>query len=168
MANDMSKFSSNLTEVLDAITDSKIYTDMQAMYDESRLQKDQHDKIIIAFHEKALGVATEMALKGYRIDEIMQKELDLKSKDVELKGREILLRDEQIKTETARTALVQTQERGFLDNRIVEWADKTGKVVSMIQGGGNEAPQEAINNMFAAQAALANIASNHPEFVQNL
>jgi|GEM_PF-2991918 len=79
-------FTTNLTASLNAIAESKIYTDIDAMYNDGRLQKDQLDKVIIAFHEKALTMAgstsENIALKGYRIDDIIAKDLDVKTAQI--------------------------------------------------------------------------------------
>jgi hypothetical protein len=86
MALQIGDFASNLTAVLGAITQSQIYTDIRAMYDDRTLQKDQYDKILIAFHEKALEmagvVAQDFTLKAHRLDEIIDKDLAVKTEQI--------------------------------------------------------------------------------------
>ncbi len=103
-------FPTNFTSALNAISGSQIYTDIQAMYAAGTLQKDQYEKIIIAFHEKALGVAgtiTEnITVKGYRLDEIISKDLEVKTNEISVRDAELALRT----AESAKDLEVKTNE----------------------------------------------------------
>jgi len=153
MADLSTDFSTNFTAALDAITSSKIYTDMQAMYDNGRLQKNQHDKILIAFHEQSLTSAASLAenitIKGYRIDDIIQADLDVKTN--------------QNKTEIERTALLKAQTKGFDDNVTIERVKIAAEAIGMIQSGGNEAPQEFFDEWTDAIADIRILSKNHSE-----
>ena len=178
MSTIIGDFESNLTAALNAIAGSVIYTDIAQMHTDGRLQKDQMDKVIIAFHEKALSMAgatsENLALKGYRLDEIIAADLAEKTSLVTTRAAETAIKqaestatiafiNAQTATEVERKVLVVTQARGFLDNRVVEWASMSKEAVSMVQAGGNEAPIEMFDDMIAAQGLLGKIASNHPE-----
>ncbi len=108
-------FPTNFTSALNAISGSQIYTDIQAMYAAGTLQKDQYEKIIIAFHEKALGVAgtiTEnITVKGYRLDEIISKDLEVKTNEISVRNAELALRT----AESAKDLEVKTNEISVRD-----------------------------------------------------
>ncbi len=151
-------FATNLTAALNAIAASKIYTDIDAMYTEGRFQKDQIDKIIIAFHEKALamagGTAENIALKGYRIDEIIAKDLEVKDAEIAESTKNLEVKDAQILTEVERKLLITRQKTGFDDNVRIEKAKMLSDAIGMIQSGGNEAPPEFFTAWTTAIAAV--------------
>lgn len=111
------EFANNLTAVINAIVESKLYTDIGEMYNEGRLQKDQYDKIIINFHDKMLQMAGGLV-------------------------ENLELRAAQVEVEKARKLLIERQEAGFDDNRHIEKAKMLTEAIGMIQSGGNEAPQQ--------------------------
>ena len=117
MATPLEDFTANLTAILDAVVGSKIYTDINQMYDDGLLQKDQYDKIIINFHDKLLSMAGTLA-------------------------ENIELRDAQVEVEKARKLLIDRQKIGFDDNKKIEKAKMLSEAIGMIQSGGNDAPQE--------------------------
>lgn len=160
MASISENFATNLTAALNAITASKIYTDIETMYTEGRLQKDQLDKVVIAFHEKAIGmagaVAENLTYKGYKFEELIDAELTAKQ-------AEASLAKQKLETEKQRTLLIENQKIGFLDNRVLEWSKISSEVVGMIQSGGNEAPQAMMDAMTKAEQAVQIIALEHPQ-----
>lgn len=149
MATFMEEYASNLTSVIDAIVASKLYTNIKAMYDDGTFQKDSYYEVVIAFNKEVLGMAGSLAEKAYRLDEIVAAELALKNKQIEV--------------ENARKALLEQQQRGFFDNRVLEWHKTNMEGVSMIQSGGNEAPQTLWDQLSASEAMMSKIAANHPE-----
>lgn len=99
MATLIEDFNANFISMLNSITTSSLYTDIKQMYLDGVLQKDQYDKIIIAFHEKALQVAGSNAVsiseKGYRVDEIIDKDLMVQQNKIDIALREIAEREAQ-------------------------------------------------------------------------
>jgi len=173
-------FTTNLTASLNAIAESKIYTDIDAMYNDGRLQKDQLDKVIIAFHEKALTMAgstsENIALKGYRIDDIIAKDLDVKTAQItESAGnlaikqaqstKDLDVKTAQITTESKRASLIERQELGFSDNVVIERVKTTSEAIGMIQSGGNAAPQTFFNEWTDAIDDIKEIAKTHPYII---
>ena len=187
MATIIDDFAANLTATLDAIASSKIYTDINAMYDEGRLQKDQLDKVIISFHEKALSMAgatsENIAIKGYRLDEIIAKDLAVKSqqiaesegklaieqeqsgKDLEVKSQQIAESEGKLAIEQAQSAkdlevkgarklLIDRQRIGFDDNKKIEKAKMLSDAIGMIQSGGNDAPAAFLSSWTTAISSI--------------
>lgn len=145
-------FQDNLVKILDSVVESRIYTDFVAMYEDGRIQKEQFDKILIAFHEKSLAMAgstaENIALKSYRLDEIV-------TKDVEVK-------EAQIGVENARKDLIVRQKEGFDDNVVIERVKTTSEAIGMIQSGGNEAPQTFFDEWADAINDIKEVAKTHP------
>ena len=117
MATPLDEFTVNLTAIINAVANSKIYKDIEQMYNDGLLQKDQYDKIIINFHDKLLSMASGLA-------------------------ENIELRDAQVEVEKARKLLIDRQKIGFDDNKKIEKAKMLSEAIGMIQSGGNDAPQE--------------------------
>lgn len=162
MATIMDDFAANLTATLDAIASSKIYTDINAMYDEGRLQKDQLDKVIISFHEKALSMAgatsENISIKGYRIDEIIAKDLEVKSQQIDESAAKLLIEQAQsakdLEVKGARKLLIDRQRIGFDDNKKIEKAKMLSDAIGMIQAGGNTAPAAFFSSWTTAISSI--------------
>lgn len=162
MATIIDDFAINLTATLDAIASSKIYTDINMMYDEGRLQKDQLDKVIISFHEKALSMAgatsENIAIKGHRLDEIISKDLEVKSQQIAESAAKVIRDDtdsaKDLEVKGARKLLIDRQKTGFDDNKKIEKAKMLSDAIGMIQSGGNDAPPEFFSSWTAAIAAI--------------
>ena len=126
-------FATNLTAILDAIAKSVIYTDIEAMYDDGRLQKDQMDKVVISFHEKALSMsaatAENIALKGYRLDEIITADLAKKYNDMNVAVADS---NNMILTRNAEIAIKQADSTSVISARSAEIAVKQADSTSVI------------------------------------
>jgi len=181
MALQIGDFASNLTAVLGAITQSQIYTDIRAMYDDRTLQKDQYDKILIAFHEKALEmagvVAQDFTLKAHRLDEIIQADLDVKKANADLtKAQEQavytgnVLTNNQSDTEVEKKKLIIEQKKliieqriGFDDNTVIERAKIAAEAIGMIQSGGGIVDSRFLDEWVNAINDLRTVAQTHEQ-----
>ena len=145
----LNDFDANLTKVLEILAESAFYKKIDEMYSSGRIQKDSHDKYMLAFHEKALSLSMEMAQNLALKGAILAEDINIKK--------------EQVKTEKERTKLIKQQTVGFLDNRVIEWNKIATEGVGMVQSGGNTAPQEMIDAMTQSQADIKTLAQSHPD-----
>lgn len=175
---DMFGYESTFGNTLRIITSSQIYIDLMEMYETGILQKDKHDQYLISFHKEALGIAGStaeaIALKGHRLDDIIDADIAVKrsnaaAKDAEVslarekQEKDLLLLDAQIAVANQRKTLLAAQERGFDDNVVIERTKVASEAIGMIESGGNDAPQNLWNEWSDAISDLKTISEKHSE-----
>ena len=165
MSTIIEDFATNLTATLNAIAGSLIYTDIEAMHADGRLQKDQMDKVVLAFHEKALSMAGSTSERlAMFVPELAIKQADstsvitTRAGELGVKQAEstanIAFTAAQTETEVQRKDLIVRQKDGFGDNVAIERAKIITEAIGMIQGGGNEAPAEFMTEWTSSIALL--------------
>jgi hypothetical protein len=159
-----------LTEIINEITGSPIYEDINQMYKDGIIDKKTYETIMVSFHQNMLPAALQMAKDlMLSLQEVEITKEDGTTETMTLQKAQILeqlervnLVKEQVKTEIERTKLLNLQAIGFYDNRVIKITETMRGLVGEIESGGLENPQQNWDMLYSALNAMATIASAHP------
>lgn len=178
-------FKTNFDAVLAAVSDNVLYTDIKKWHTDGIIDTKTFKELMLGFHKtvlaEALATAKELMLSMQEVEVdgkkyTLQKVQILEALEkVELAKTQNLAEIEKVALVVAQTAseverklLLETQKNGFLDNRVIKMVGEIRGLVAEIESGGLTNPAENWKLLYSSLAALAEIASKHPEVTTDI